>query len=86
MGDMATFIMHVDEDGSLANSTNFHNLLLNLNCLLKRAGSDNGTNNGMVKVGNWSRANMVQSLLSTMNFPFGHTLSPSIHRVSQAAH
>ena len=73
MGHNVTFI-RVDEDGSLANSTEFCRLLMTMNCLLETTGGGNSTNNGIVEVGNRTKANMIRSQLSTMNLLFGHTL------------
>lgn len=77
MGHIVTFI-RVDEDGSLANSSEFCSLLMRLNCLLETTGGGNSTNNGMVEVGNRTKANMVRAQLSTMKILFGHTLPEDI--------
>ena len=77
MGYTVLFI-RVDEDSSLANSSEFCALIQSVNCLLETAGTGNSTNNGMVETGNKAKANMVRSMLSTMNVIFGHLLEPPL--------
>ena len=77
MGYTVLFI-RVDEDSSLANSSEFCTLVQDMNCLLETTGGGNSTNNGMVESGNRSRGNMVRSILSTMNVIFGHELPSDI--------
>ena len=77
MGFTVLFI-RVDEDGSLANSSEFCTLVQSLNCLLETTGGGNSTNNGMVERGNRTRANMIRSMLSTMNMLFGEHLPKDV--------
>ena len=77
MGYTVLFI-RVDEDSSLANSSEFCTLIQSLNCLLETTGGGNSTNNGMVESGNRPKANMVRSILSTMNIIFGQHLEPPL--------
>ena len=77
MGYEVIFI-RVDEDSSLANSSEFCSLIKKLNCLLETTGGGNSTNNGMVETGNRSRANMVRSSLATMDIMFGNELPKEI--------
>ena len=70
--------VRVDEDGSHANSSEFCSLIQSLNCLLETTGGGNSTNNGMVKSGNHPIANMIRSILLTMNIIFGDKLEPPL--------
>ena len=66
MGYNTNFV-RVDEDSSLAQLSEFCKLLVDMNCILETTGGGNSTNNGMVEIGNRSRANMVRAQLSTLN-------------------
>lgn len=78
MGHIVSFI-RVDEDGSLAWSTEFKLVVMKqLMCLLEMTGPGDSANNGAVEVGNWVKANMVQIGLATMELLFGKDLPPDL--------
>jgi hypothetical protein len=57
-GFQVNFI-RVDEDRALALSSEFCQLLMDLNCVLETTSGGNSTNNGTVERGNRVNANMV---------------------------
>jgi hypothetical protein len=77
MGFEVTFI-RVDEDGALARSAEFCQLIVDLSCLLQTTAGGNSTNNGRVERGNRTKANMICSQLTTMQMIMGKNLPPSV--------
>ena len=79
MGYKIIFIQ-VDEDGALAQSTEFCRMVQkDIKCLLETIGGDNINNNGISERSNFtSRADMIQSLLTTMYLLFGKHLPQGI--------
>ena len=65
MGHPVIFV-RVDEDGALAKSSEFCTLIIQMNCLLETTGGGRSENNGIVEVGNRTRANMIRTNLSTL--------------------
>ena len=70
----------MDEDGALAQSTEFCRMVQkDIKCLLETIGGDNINNNGISERSNFtSRADMMQSLLTTMYLLFGKHLPQGI--------
>ena len=67
-------IIRVDEDGSLACSSEFCEAIVQENIVLQTTGGGNSENNGMVERANQFDANMVRPSLSTMNVLMGEKL------------
>ena len=73
MGYLATFV-RVDEDGSLARSSEFCQLIVDSNCILHTTGGGNSEANGKVERTHRTLANMVGSFLSTAKIIIGNDL------------
>jgi hypothetical protein len=58
--------IRVDEDGALAKSAEFCELMIEMNIILETTGGGRSENNGIVEVGNRTRANMIRTNLSTL--------------------
>ena len=67
--------LKVDEDGSLARSSEFCSKVEELNCVLQTTGGYNSTSNGQVERSNRFDANVVRPSLSTMNLLMGDKLA-----------
>ena len=78
MGYKVIFI-RVDEDGALAQSTEFCRMIQHdIKCLLETTGGGNSNNNGISERSNFTRADMMRSLLTTMHLLFGRYLPDGI--------
>jgi hypothetical protein len=73
MGYEVIFI-RVDEDSSLARSSEFCSQVIKLNCVLETTGGGNSENNGKVERPNRIKGDMVRSSLATAKKIFGHLL------------
>ena len=78
MGYKIIFV-RVDEDGALAQSTEFCRMIQSdVQCLLETTGGGNSNNNGISERSNFTRADMMRSLLTTMHILFGKYLPDGI--------
>ena len=77
MGYTVLFV-RVDEDGALAKSTEFCNLIKDLTCLLETTGGGNSSNNDISERSNYTRADMMRSQLTVMHLMFGRHLPEGI--------
>ena len=70
--------VRVDEDKSLARSSEFAALLIKLNCVMQTTGGHNSENNGKVERPHRTLGDMVRSSLATANILFGDKLPDSL--------
>ena len=73
MGFQVVFIK-VDEDGALAQSSQFCKGIMEENCVLQTTGGGNSLSNGIVERANGFDANIVRPGLATMQLLMGHLL------------